>query len=102
MLWPRCDGVAKRNPAGGDAGHRGDHPAVFQAGIAAGYLLSLEQIQFMLEWGFYVYNNSTENDTYYHRVGCIWMASDHLIVNLSLRTVWARARNVELGLGWRF
>ncbi len=75
---------------------------VFQVGIAAGYLLNLEQIQFMLEWGFYAYNNSNDNDTYYHRLGCMWMASEHLIVNLSLRTVWARARNVELGIGWRF
>jgi hypothetical protein len=75
---------------------------VFQVGITAGYLLNLDQIQFMLEWGFYVYNNSQDNDVFYHRLGCMWIASDHLIVNLSLRTVWASARNVELGLGWRF
>ena len=74
----------------------------FQAGVAAGYLLNLEQFQFMLQWGFYLYNKNPNFAAYYHRVGFKWVASEHLLVNVSLRTEWARARNLELGLGWRF
>ena len=75
---------------------------LFQAGIAAGYLLDMKQIQLSLQWGFYLYNKSSEYEAYYHRLGVKWIASDHLLVNLSLRTEWARARNMELGIGWRF
>ncbi len=74
----------------------------FQAGIAAGYLLNLEQFQFMLQWGFYLYNKNPDFKSYYHRVGFKWIASEHLFLNVSLKTEWARARNLELGLGWRF
>jgi hypothetical protein len=74
----------------------------FQAGIAAGYVLNMEQIQFTLQWGFYLYNQNPDFYAYYHRLGVKWIASEHILVNLSLRTEWARARNVELGVGWRF
>ena len=74
----------------------------FQAGLAAGYLLNLEQFQFMLQWGFYLYNKNSDFAAYYHRIGFKWVASKHLLVNVSLKTEWARARNLELGLGWRF
>jgi hypothetical protein len=74
----------------------------FQAGIAAGYVLNLEQFQFMLQWGAYLYNKNPDFAWYYHRVGFKWIASEHLLLNVSLRTEWARARNLEFGLGWRF
>jgi len=74
----------------------------FQAGIAIGYLLNLDQIQFMLQWGYYLYNKNPEFYPYYTRVGVKWVATEHFLVNLSLRTEWARALNAELGIGWRF
>lgn len=74
----------------------------FQAGLAIGYLLNMEQFQVMLQWGFYLYNNSADYESFYHRLGFKWVVSDHLLVNISLRTEWARARNVEIGVGWRF
>ena len=74
----------------------------FQAGLAAGYLLNIEQFQAMLQWGVYLYNPNSDFMAFYHRIGFKWIATEHLLVNLSLRTEWARARNLELGLGWRF
>lgn len=75
---------------------------LFQAGIAIGYLLDMKQIQMSLQWGFYLYNKSPDYEAYYHRLGVKWVATEHLLVNVSLRTEWARARNLELGIGWRF
>lgn len=74
----------------------------FQAGIAVGYLLNMEQLQFMLQWGFYVYNINPDYEGFYHRIGFRWIATDHIFVNVSLLTEWARARNLEFGIGWRF
>jgi hypothetical protein len=74
----------------------------YEGGIAAGYLLDMKQFQASLQWGAYLFRTGTDYPWYYHRLGFKWVASEHLLVNLSLRTEWARARNVELGLGWRF
>lgn len=74
----------------------------YEGGLAAGYLLDMKQFQFSLQWGVYLYNTSPDYPWYYHRLGFKWIATEHLLLNLSLRSEWATARNVELGLGWRF
>jgi hypothetical protein len=74
----------------------------FQAGVAVGYLLNFEQFQLMLQYGWYLYNNNPDYQPYYHRLGINWIVTDHFLVNMSLRSEYARARNLELGLGWRF
>jgi len=74
----------------------------YEGGIAVGYLLNMTQFQVSLQWGVYVYNTNPDYSWYYHRLGFKWFATDHLLFNLSLRSEWATARNVELGLGWRF
>lgn len=74
----------------------------FQAGIALGYALNFEQFQLMLQYGFYLYNNNPNYKNYYHRLGIRWFATEHFLLNMSLRTEWASAKNLEFGLGWRF
>jgi hypothetical protein len=74
----------------------------FQAGVAVGYGLNFEQFELMLQFGIYVYNNNPGYRPYYHRLGVRWFATKHFIVNMSLKTEYARARNIEVGVGWRF
>lgn len=73
-----------------------------QAGIRFGYELAAGKFSLPLEMGAYLFSKITSDGPLYHRIGVRYYANKHLIINFTLRTHWATAENLELGIGYRF
>jgi hypothetical protein len=73
-----------------------------QMGARIGYELVVGKLALPIEMGVYFFSKITYNGPFYHRIGIRYYVNKHLILNYSLKTHWATAENIELGLGYRF
>ncbi|MDD2983828.1 MAG: acyloxyacyl hydrolase [Crocinitomicaceae bacterium] len=76
--------------------------SILQAGVYAGYVLPLNKLEFIAGMGFYYLDKYNPDDKLYHRVGMRYHVNDHLLINLSLKTHWAKADYTEYGIGYTF
>lgn len=75
---------------------------IFQVGIYAGYLLPLDRFHFVLGMGYYFRDKYQPEDAMYHRVGFRYYLKNGIILNVVLKSHWARADYVEWGIGYCF
>ncbi len=73
-----------------------------QPGVKFCYELVLGRVSLPGEFGVYVYSKYKENGPVYNRFGIRYLAGDHLLLNFTLKTHFAKAEYWETGLGWRF
>lgn len=73
-----------------------------QAGIRIGYELVISKFSLPVEMGVYTFSKMKYLGSMYHRIGIRYQASKHIIINYSLRTHWATAEHIEVGLGYKF
>ncbi len=73
---------------------------MIQLGIYAGYLVPLDHFHFIFGMGAYVRDYYKPEDPVYHRIGMRYQFSNGLIANFTLKTHFARADYMELGLGY--
>jgi hypothetical protein len=76
--------------------------SILQAGVYAGYVLPLNKLEFIIGMGVYYLDKYNPDDKIYHRVGMRYYINDHFLVNLSLKTHWAKADYAEYGIGYTF
>lgn len=76
--------------------------SIAQAGIYVGYVLPLDRMRFITGMGFYALDKYNPDDAFYHRVGMRYQATKHLLVNLTLKSHWAKADYVEYGIAYVF
>jgi len=73
---------------------------VFQVGAYAGYMLPLDRLSFALGMGVYLKDRYDADDEFYHRVGMRYRFDNGLLLNLVLKSHWAKADYVEWGVGY--
>lgn len=76
--------------------------SVLQIGGYVGYLLPLNRLKFVLGMGAYIKDRYNMDDRFYHRVGMRYQFDNGLLVNLVLKSHWAKADYVEYGIGYTF
>lgn len=73
-----------------------------QPGAKISYEFVVGRLSFPIEFGTYIYSRYKNFIPVYNRFAVHYLATDHLILNVSLKTHLARAEYFEYGLGWRF
>lgn len=75
---------------------------IFQVGAYVGYYLPLNRFGFVLGMGRYLKDRYDADDEFYHRVGMRYRFDNGLLLNLVLKSHWAKADYVEWGVGYTF
>lgn len=73
-----------------------------QPGVKFCYELVLGRVSLPGEFGVYMYSKYTENGPIYNRWGIRYLAGEHVLLNFTLKTHFAKAEYWEAGIGWRF
>jgi hypothetical protein len=76
--------------------------SAWQAGITFQYYLMLGNTNLYFHFGTYLYNNYKELSLFYHRIGGIHKIYKNWYFNLSLRTHFAVADNIEWGIAYKW
>ena len=74
---------------------------ILQAGVNVGYMLLVDRMGVYINQGVYLYTKYDEDGMLYHRFGIRYFMLDHFVLNLSMKTHFAVADHVELGIGYR-
>ncbi len=73
-----------------------------KTGAYLGYVLTLNQLHFLVAMGHYLYDPYSLNDRLYHRVGLRYTFLNRFVINTTLKSHWGNADYIEIGLGMRF
>ena len=76
--------------------------APFRAGVHFCYELLISRVSAIFNYGLYVVDPYGGQGLQYHRIGLRYSVNENLLLNLSMKTHFAKAEYVEWGLGWRF
>jgi hypothetical protein len=72
----------------------------FRSGVGIGYGIMYGNFMLFIEKGFYVMDKLNYDGSFFHRIGGHYYFTNGFMANLSLRTHFAKADMVELGIGW--
>ena len=75
---------------------------ILQVGAYAAYLVPLDRFHFVFGMGAYLRDKFSPEDPMYHRIGARYYLKNGLLLNLTLKTHWARADYLEYGIGYTF
>ena len=75
---------------------------ILQVGAYAAYLVPLDRFHFVFGMGAYLRDKFSPEDPLYHRIGARYYLKNGLLLNLTLKTHWARADYLEYGIGYTF
>lgn len=76
--------------------------SMMQIGLYNSYFLTLEHLQIHVGMGVYLRDEYLANDYFYHRFGFKYSFNNGLLLNLTLKSNWAKADYLEYGIGYRF
>lgn len=76
--------------------------SIFQIGMYSNYVLPLDRLKFVLGMGVYLKDRYDSDNELYHRVGMRYQFDNGLLLNMVLKTHWAKADYVEYGIGYTF
>ena len=75
---------------------------IIQVGAKICYSYNLTRLSMPIDFGVYVYKKQTYNGMFFHRIGLRYLLNQHLVINATLLTHWAKADYFEWGLGYQF
>lgn len=70
-----------------------------QSGVSLVYCLSVGKVDYYFNFGGYFFTRYKEEGILYHRIGSRYYLNDNMFIHLGLKTHFAKADFVELGLG---
>lgn len=76
--------------------------SIVQLGVYVAYLVPLNHIHFVFGMGAYVRDWYNPNGLLYHRVGCRYQWFNGMFGHMAIKSHWAKADFLELGLGYVF
>lgn len=76
--------------------------SIFQIGGYSCFSLPLNRLRFVLGMGIYIKDRYDADDELYHRLGMRYVFKNGLLVNMTLKTHWAKADYIEYGIGYTF
>ena len=71
-------------------------------GLSAAYELVLSRTSFAFNLGFYLGGKDKSEGMTYYKAGIHYLITKNLFANLTLKTHYARADYVGIGIGYRF
>jgi len=71
-------------------------------GVALAYEMVLARLSFAFNLGFYMGGKDKSEGMSYYKMGLHYLITPHIFANLTLKTHFARADFVGLGIGYRF
>lgn len=83
-----------------DANVKLNYFSTFRPGIAFGHDLWLGRLSFVFQAGVYPYTKYKGDGIIYSRLGLRYLIGKHLLANITLKTHFAKADNIEFGLGY--
>lgn len=75
---------------------------VVQLGIYAGYVLPVNQFDYILGMGYYLKNTINPNGPIYHRFGFRYHLTEKVMLNMSIKSHWGKADYFEYGIIYRW
>lgn len=75
---------------------------ILQVGTYLGFNLPLDRFRFVLGMGVYLKDRYDQDNELYHRVGMRYQFDNGLLLNLVLKSHWAKADYIEYGIGYTF
>lgn len=75
---------------------------IVQIGGYVGYSVPLDKFRLVLGMGAYIKDRYKPDAMFYHRVGMRYQFRNGLLLNLVLKSHWAKADYVEYGVGYTF
>ena len=79
-----------------------NHLTIIREGIYFSHELCISKLSMIFQMGVYIIDNYKKDGFLYHRLGWNYQINKHLIANFTLKTHFAKADNLELGLGYKF
>ncbi len=76
--------------------------SILQVGGFVGYNIPLDKFRFVIGMGAYIKDRYNPDDMFYHRVGMRYQCRNGLLLNLVLKSHWAKADYIEYGVGYTF
>jgi hypothetical protein len=74
--------------------------SIFQVGTYSAFVLPLDHMKLIVGMGVYLKDRYDMDDEIYHRVGMRYQFDNGLLINMVLKTHWAKADYVEYGVGY--
>ena len=75
---------------------------IIQVGAYAAYLVPMDRFHFVFGMGAYLRDKFSPEDPVYHRIGARYYFKNGIMLNLTLKTHFARADYLEYGVGYTF
>lgn len=75
---------------------------IIQIGAYAAYLVPMDRFHFVFGMGAYLRDKYSPEDPMYHRIGARYYLKNGILLNLTLKTHFARADYLEYGIGYTF
>jgi len=75
---------------------------LIKPGLSAAYEMVLSRMSFAFNFGFYLGGKDKSEGLTYYKAGINYLITRNMYVNLTLKTHYARADFVGIGLGYRF
>ena len=76
--------------------------SILQIGAFVGYNIPLDKFRFVVGMGAYLKDRYNPDAFFYHRVGMRYQCRNGLLLNLVLKSHWAKADYIEYGIGYTF
>ncbi|MBI2258749.1 MAG: acyloxyacyl hydrolase [Flavobacteriia bacterium] len=76
--------------------------SIVQTGFYQGYVITLEKLQMVIGMGIYLKDEYFPENRLYHRIGLRYTIKQKFLLNLTLKSHWAKADYLEYGLGYVF
>ncbi|MGV3630391.1 MAG: acyloxyacyl hydrolase [Bacteroidota bacterium] len=76
--------------------------SMMQIGWYNGWFMSFDKMQVHVGMGIYLRDEYFADDRMYHRLGFRYAFKNGLLMNVTLKSHWAKADYVEYGIGYRF
>lgn len=73
-----------------------------QAGLLLSYSMHFDRFELKMQNGFYIHSNWKNDGPVYHRFGLRYRCTKNLFTQFTLKTHFAKADFMELGLGYAF
>lgn len=76
--------------------------SILQIGAFVGYNIPLDKFRLVVGMGTYLKDRYNPDALFYHRVGMRYQCENGLLLNLVLKSHWAKADYIEYGVGYTF
>ena len=84
-----------------DSSYFGKSNRIGRLGIYAAHELAISKVHVVMDLGYYLISDWKDNGMIYNRIGLKYYFLENICANITLKTHWAKADYIELGVGYK-